>query len=400
MKTYFNLLKTPGIARILTSQLTARFPFGMLSLSFLIHIQGVYGSYAIAGTVLAAMSLGQASFGPVTSRMMSNFGIRKVVGTTIAICCVTITAMAFLPLPPVLLVIFGFIAGATYPPIQPAVRTIYPKMVNPASLTPLFSLDAAAQEIIWIVGPVLATFVAIGVNSVAGIMVSVGFFIVGGLWFMSTPIVGKIAIPLSRTKFGGVLKLPTVIISTLVGMLLVSTFAAVEAGIVAVFGNGSSESGWVLASFAFGSLVGGLAWGHVHIRPSSLAFRLSVVAAGLIAAMMSTDFWWLTIMLFISGLGVAPALTVLFTMISATVKFSSTAESFAWAGSGQLIGAGLGSAVAGFAIDLISPMAAIATAAALGIIATICALIARPWIPDLRGRHATPIPDTASHDVV
>lgn len=400
MKTYFNLLKTPGIARVLASQLTARFPFGMLSLSFLIHIQAEYGSYAIAGTVLAAMSVGQASFGPFTSRLMSNFGIRRVVITTIAICCITITLMAFLSLPPAILVLLGFIAGSTYPPIQPAVRTIYPKMVNPASLTPLFSLDAAAQEIIWIVGPVLATFVAIGINSVVGIMVSVAFFILGGLWFVTTPIVGKIAIPLSRTKFGGVLKLPTVMTSTIIGLLLVSTFAAVEAGIVAVFGNGSSESGWVLSAYALGSLVGGLAWGHIQIRPSSLAFRLTLVTLGLVGALFSSDFWWLTIMLFISGLGVAPALTVLFTMISATVKFSSTAESFAWAGSGQLIGAGVGSALAGFAIDLVSPMAAIATACAFGAASTIAAVLARKFIPDLRGRHAAPLPDTAATEVI
>ena len=53
----------------------------------------------------------------------------------------------------------GAITGLSYPPIQPAVRTIYPKMVNSRQLTPLFSLDASAQEIIWIAGPVVVTFV-------------------------------------------------------------------------------------------------------------------------------------------------------------------------------------------------------------------------------------------------
>ena len=50
--------------------------------------------------------------------------------------------------------VVGFVAGLSYPPIQPAVRTIYPKMVNSRQLTPLFSLDASAQEIIWVAGPV------------------------------------------------------------------------------------------------------------------------------------------------------------------------------------------------------------------------------------------------------
>ena len=82
------------------------------------------------------------------------------------------------------------------------------------------------------------------------------------------------------------------------------------------------------------------------------------------------------------------------------MKFSSTAESFAWAGSGQLIGAGVGSALAGFAIDLVSPMAAIATACAFGAASTIAAVLARKFIPDLRGRHAAPLPDTAATEVI
>lgn len=366
----------------------------MLSLAFLIHIEHAYHSYASAGAVLGALALGQAIVGPVTSRMMGILGIRLVIISTIIVVSLTVCVMVLLPLPVWALMILGFVAGASMPPIQPAVRTMYPKMVPSTKLTPLFSLDSSAQEIIWIVGPVLTTFVAVQISSVAAILLAVAFFVFGGMWFLTSPIVGRVRIPRSKTRFGGVLKRPTVIISTIVGLLLVASFAAVEAGVVAVFGNGGPTAGWVLAIFALGSLFGGLALGHIEIRPRSLTVRMVIVAAGMVCALFSMDFGWLSIMLFISGIGVAPALTVLFANVSASLKFSETAEAYAWIGSGQLIGVGAGSALAGISIDAFGPPAAIALAAIFATTGTLAALIAVRWSPDLRNRDLSPFPDT------
>ena len=51
---YRDLLRTPGVARIIAAQLTARFPNGMTSLAILLHVQQLTGSYGSAGLVLAA----------------------------------------------------------------------------------------------------------------------------------------------------------------------------------------------------------------------------------------------------------------------------------------------------------------------------------------------------------
>ena len=84
VSSYSSLLKTPGVARIIAAQLTARFPFGMLSLAFLLHIERVHDSYGAAGLVLGAMSIGQAIAGPMTSRLMGVLGMRVVLWTTLA----------------------------------------------------------------------------------------------------------------------------------------------------------------------------------------------------------------------------------------------------------------------------------------------------------------------------
>src|SRR3954447_3258743 len=171
----------------MSAQLLARFPSGMLSLGFLLHIERTTGSFTAAGLVLAALSAGQAISGPLTSRLMGRFGMRPVITTTVVLCSLAIIEIALVRQPVPASMLVALVAGLTYPPIQPAVRTIYPKMVNSRQLTPLFSLDASAQEIIWIAGPVVVTFVAIQISTTVGILISVLFLIGGGLWFLLSP---------------------------------------------------------------------------------------------------------------------------------------------------------------------------------------------------------------------
>ena len=79
---------------------------------------------------------------------------------------------------------------------------------------------------------------------------------------------------------------------------------------------------------------------------------------------------------------------------SATVKFSDTAEAYGWIGTGQLIGAAVGSAVSGFLIDANGARGAFYVAIALAALGALVAAVGRRWAPDLRGRDATPLPDT------
>ncbi len=395
MNGYLDLLKTRGVARLMGSQLVARFPSGMLSLAFLIYIERIHHSYGAAGLVLAATSVGQAVAGPLTSRWMGVWGMRRVLILTLIVCSTAVGVIAFSPkLPVAVYMVVGLIAGLSNPPIQPAVRTIYPKLVTSNQLTPLYSLDASAQEIIWIAGPVIATLVATQVSPVAAIVVAMVFLVGGGIWFIASPEVGQVRIPRARRKLGAVLTRPPVMLATATGFLLIGGAAAVEAGVVATFGEGRPESGIVLAIFALGSLVGGLAFGHRPIGPWALALRIFGVFIGIALAAAFLDFWWLSASLAIAGLGIAPALAVMFTIVSASVKFSETAEAYGWVGTGQLIGAALGSAMAGFMIDAFDAHGAFWVAAALTFLGFLVAMVFRGAHPDLRGRDSSPIPDT------
>lgn len=391
---YRDLGRNPGVYRILLAQLTARVPFGMLTIILLLHIQLVYGNYTSAGVILAALSIGQAISGPLSSRLMGVLGMRRVliVTTLISAAMLILVALTRFPLP--LVTCFSLLIGLTTPPIMPAVRAIYPKLVPDRQVTALFSLDATAQEIIWVVGPVLAVFVSTQISTAWGLLVAAAFLFGGGLWFVLSPELGRVRLPKSRGRLGAVLTRPTVIVSTVIGFFFVASFTSLEAGIVSVYGHDSIESGIVLAVFSVGSIMGGLTLGHREIRPQTLLVRTLMVTAGTALCLISQETWWLCIAGFLAGIGVAPALAALFTIVSATIRFSETAEAYGWLGTGHLVGAAAGSAVAGIVIDLLGPAGGILVAVGFLIATVAAAAVTVPWVPDLRGRSADPIADT------
>ena len=395
MSTYGSLLKTPGVARLIAAQLTARFPSGMLSLAYLLHVEHIFNSYGAAGLVLAATSVGQAIAGPLTSRWMGAWGMRPVLILTTGVAAISMGVVAFAPLPLVGFMIVGFIGGLSQPPVQPAVRTIYPKMVNSRQLTPLFSLDASAQEIIWIGAPVLVTFVSVQISTQLGILIAMFFLVVGGAWFISSPELGRVRIPRSKRKLGVVLTKPPVLLAMVIGFLLVGSAAAVEASVVATYGEGGPEAGIVLAIWAVASLAGGLSFGHLPIGPWALARRMMVVFVGSALAIFAFNIWTLSLALIVAGLCIAPALAVMFAIVSSSVRFSDTAEAYGWVGTGQLIGAAVGSAAAGFLIDANGASGGFWIAAVFALVGFVVPLVFVRSLPDLRGRDANPLPDTA-----
>ncbi|MDF2508350.1 MAG: transporter [Microbacterium sp.] len=379
---------------MIAAQLTARFPNGMMSLAILLHVEQQTGSYGSAGLVLAATSVGQAVAGPITSRWMGVWGMRRVITLTLSVCVVAVLGLALLPLDVPGYMLLGMVAGLSTPPVQAAVRTIYPKLVNSSNLTPLFSLDASLQEIIWVLAPVVITLVSTQVGTAEGLLLVAVILVGGGAWFILSPEVGRVRIPRSRNALGKVVLKPPVLLATVIGFLLIGACAAVEVGVVATFEHGSLAAGLVLAVFSAGSLAGGLAFGHIPIGPWAMARRLLIVTIGLGLTMVMLNVFWLGGTLILAGIGIAPALAVLFAITSASVKFSETAEAFGWAGTGQLIGAAAGSAVAGFLVDVSDWRGAYLAATIFAAVGLLVSIVFVRSFPDLRHRDASPHPDT------
>ncbi|NHB85230.1 MFS transporter [Tessaracoccus sp. HDW20] len=147
------------------------------------HVERTQGSYTAAGLVLAAFSIGMAIAGPIVSRQLSRFGTSRLLLVTLAISTASFALLVTLPLHLAGVMALAALGGAAMPPVIPAVRTLYPLLAPQHMLTALFSLDAALQEIIWVIGPVAITLLVSGVGSSTALLIVVAIQIAGGLLF-------------------------------------------------------------------------------------------------------------------------------------------------------------------------------------------------------------------------
>jgi len=396
MGTYSALFKAPGVVRIVVSQLVARFPFGMMSLAFVMHIQFVHDSYAIAGIALAAETIGAAISGPLLSRKIGSWGVKRVILTAAIISGLAMAAIALFESSALTMIFLALIVGLSSPPIQAAVRTIYPTLVPKKQITTLFSLDATAQEIIWVIGPLLATILAAQVSTSFAVLVMAGMQIFGSFLFLANREVKEIVIPKSTTKMGGILKNKIVIANVIIGMLLVGSFSGVEVGSVAILDN-KALVGAVIAALSVGSILGGVFLGPRARTRWALSKYLVIILVGYALVFINpTDPLWMALCFFIAGIGIAPALGVLGAIVATSLKMSDTAEAYGWIGTGQLMGFAAGAALAGIAIETVSPESALLIAMVFGIATLLVALMTVRITPALGKTMA----DTAAINIV
>lgn len=384
MRDFVTLLRSPGLAVVLLTQLAARFPAGMYSLGLLMHVASTQGNYTSAGLVLGAFSIGMAVAGPVVSRQLSRFGSTPVLLATLIFSAATIAILAVLDLPLAGQMALAAIGGAAIPPVVPTVRTLYPTLVPTHRLTALFAFDAALQEVIWVFGPVLITVLVAGFGTSTALLVVVGIQVVGGLVFALSRSVRSLVIPPAGKRLGRVLHNPSVLLMTATSMMFIGAFSAIEAAVVATFGEGSMKTGLVLAISSFGSLIAGLVVGNRQLTRWSLPLRLAVFVTGFAVATLVSGFWGMAAALFIAGLGIAPALAAVSSVVAGSVPFSETAEAYGWIGTGQLLGASVGSMFAGVAIDSAGGHGGVLVAFGIGFLSLLIAVVFRNAQPDLR----------------
>ena len=383
MKTYLEMLRVPGIVRITTAQLLARLPLGMLTLAIVLHVEGASESYALAGLVVAFLSVGEGVGMPVTARLAARLGLRRTLLGTAVINAIAMLLLAFVPPDPVSMLILGLVAGASMPPVMPVLRALYPRIVPGRVLPALFALDTTAQELIWIAGPVLATILATTLSTPIPLALSAAVTLIGIGWLVTSPRIRDLEMPVSSGRFGRALIGPAVLLATLASFVLVASYMALELGIVVHFDGHGIMAGLAIAVSGLGSLIGGLALGHRRLGVPGITVCLLLVTLGPVVLMFTQDLLLLMAALFLSGAGFAPAFAALYLMVSRVTDESMTAEAFGWLNTAGLIGGAAGTVAGGVLSDLSGAAGAFTVAALLG---AVCIVIPVVW--RLRG----PIP--------
>jgi MFS family permease len=220
-------------------------------------------------------------------------------------------------------------------------------------LATALSVESVLDEIIFVLGPLIATVLATQSDPVFVLYLGIALVSSGGLWLASL----RASEPPVHPRDEGVphvsaLRARGMVVLTLASVAMGAVFASAEVSMVAFCGQHGqrSLSGLVLAAIAVGSATSGFVYGAVDWRRGVLRrFRLqSVVFAVLPCVLLAaTRIPVLAVCAFVLGLGIAPALITMFGLVQQVVPARSLTEGLSWIGTGLNVGYGAGAAGVG-----------------------------------------------------
>jgi predicted MFS family arabinose efflux permease len=361
----------------------ARLPVTMLSILLLVHTQRLSGSFALAGAVTAAYTVGRGIGGPMLGRLADRRGqTLPLIAGAITGCLVLLT-LGLIPrgASHPMLIALAAIAGFAVPPLNGCVRALLPELVDSAALPTAYAIEASAVEFAFIFGPPLA----LGLGEIFSTRVALaiaGFALLAGtIAFALQPSSRRVG-PVSgeQRPRGGALRSPG--LRTLVWTFLAvgAVFGATEVGVAAAAKalGSTSATGPLLGLWGAGSLLGGIVMTRLGRRASGaagVASILGLLAAGHGALVVSSgSIVAMAIGLTIAGLAISPAYGSIYALVERHAASDVKTEAFSWLATAVCVGSSAGTALAGDLAQHAGPTAAFALGGATGAVAVLITL--------------------------
>jgi MFS family permease len=358
---YRALLAVPHAPRLIGSALVARMPMGMVPLALLLLVRDSGGSYAAAGLVSGSYFVALAVGAPIAGRLVDRTGHGRILlrraflfpGLLAGIC-----VLAAFDAPVGALAVCAAAAGALLPPVGASLRALWPHVLEgPELRSSAYALEAALQEVFFVVGPLLVALLATFVSPVAALAVAAAAGGVGTLAFASTAPV-RAARPEEEPDVRGALgALESVGVRTIVAFSLCGgiSFGAFEVAAPAfseAHAGSAARGGLALALFAGGSLVGGLVSGSRSAPPArSLRFAAVAFAGALALPVLADSLVVLAALAFVAGIPIAPAFAASYRLVDAVARRGTAAEAFAWISTAVATGIAAGTSAGGALVD-------------------------------------------------
>jgi MFS family permease len=368
---YLDLLRAPGVARLVAATAIGRLPYGMsvLALIFLLRAHGV--DYAEVGAITGASGLAIGATAAVFGRLIDRLGQTPVLLATAVVCAaadVALVAAVLGEADTVVLVLLAALAGGATPPLSPCMRTLWPQVAGRDRLDTAFAFDALQLEVIFILGPLLVAGLVSATSPALAFITSATLQCAGALAFAAAPEsrnwTGERGPAEKRRGALSGFGMPSVLAAlTLGGVAL----GVLEIGVVAFAeSEGSrSDSGWLLALWAVGSLAGGLWYGARRWHGSAWRRFLMLsagLALGLAPLFLADSLALFAGLVVVAGLGLAPVTAAAYSLIGELAPPGAVTEAYAWQVVAAVAGGAFGAWLAGALVDELSVRAALACA--------------------------------------
>ncbi|MDF3289006.1 MULTISPECIES: MFS transporter [Streptomyces] len=378
---YLELLRTRYAIRLLGGTLIGRLPNATAALAVVLFTRAHGGSYVLAGALSAVYGLGTAIGQPALGRLVDKRGQPRVMLGGAVVSAAAMTAFAVMGPDPLAAACAAMaVAGVATPPLEGGLRALWPSVLDRADqVHSAYALDAAAQEVMYAVGPLLVTLLVATASTAAALVGLSLIGVVGTLLVVTTE-------PSRRWRAGereahwlGPLRSPGLLALLgsffFVGLALGSI--AVAAVAYADAHGGGMVSSYLLSALGVGALIGGVVYGAVRwsgvperrLRALMLCLALAYVPLVAVPGVPA-----MTALAGLSGLFLAPSLACAFVVVDRHAPAGTVTEAFSWLVTAFGVGASVGTAAAGPAAQYGGVPAGFAVAGAGGVVALLVLL--------------------------
>jgi MFS family permease len=386
VQPYRDLLRLPGVARLLGFSIFARVPRAAMGVVLTLHVVlGLDHSYGAAGLLVAAFTIGSALGAPWRGRAVDRLGLRHALVPSLAAEVAFWGASPFLGYEALLVasMLYGVLAVPTFGIIRQSLGV----MVPPERQRPAFALDSMSVEVTFMIAPAAAVLVATQVSSTAALVAAGVANVASGVWFFLLD-------PPTRSGDDAAAHPDAAAphpvdgwrpswLTTPLALLLVTTMGAllVLGGTdVAIVASLREQDAVGLATVVFlvwsvSSLAGGLVFGAMH-RPVSPALLLLVMGLATAPIGLAPGPWWLALAILPAGIVCAPVLSATAAAATALAPERVRGEVMGWYGSAMTAGLSLGAPLAGKAADVFGGWGGFAAVGVVGAVVGAAVLVA------------------------
>ena len=371
LRVYLDVLRTPSVSRLLGSAVVGRMPTAMAGLAIVLLVREAGASYAVAGLVAGAYSIALALTSPLLGRLVDRVGQTRVLVGSAAASALSFGALAAAgrSASPAVLAVLAALAGASIPPVAACMRALWSELLgHSGQLQAAFAVESTVQELIFVIGPPLVALLAAVFSPAAAVLGTGALLLIGVGVFAATPASRAWRGQRRAADWAGPLRSRGIraVLASIV--LLAGAFGIVEVTVVADAEQLGSRTlaGPLLALWAAGSMIGGLAFGS---RASDrgpeqrMIGLLFLVVAGIALLAVASGLVQLGAGMVLAGLGIAPAIACLYLLVDRLAPAGTVTEAFTWVTTAFATGFAVGNALGGTLVQQVGIDAAFLIAA-------------------------------------
>jgi MFS family permease len=383
MRRYVEIFRAPYVSALIFSVLLARLPVGINSIAIILYLRDETGSFAIAGAVAGALSLGSGFGAPVQGRLVDRLGARRVLlplAVLHAAALGTLVLLTELGAPTFAALLCGFLGGFVIPPASSVLRSLWPTVLEPRLHQTAYALDSTMIELVFITGPLLTALIATVTSPSAALIVSAVAVVVGTAVFTALPPTRLIAAEdHGERHFLGALTSPGVRTLVFTSLPTGVGIGILEVGIPAFSRaeGAAATAGVLLAMWSFGSGIGGLLYGALPRRAGLHKTHLMVGAllpVTLLPLAAAPSVWVMAFLVIPAGCCIAPLLATRNELVGGVAPAGMRTEAYTWPITAFVGGIAGGAALAGALVEGPGWRVAFLVAAAFAVLGAVLAV--------------------------